>query len=399
MPPKKQEPARGLFARKDRWWLRVKLPGQGPAQRSTGARLDQVTLANSIAAMLDTLTEQREYELLRAAHAGKLPLLDLYADFCQRRLGETRNRMSDEDVEPYVAKWAAHMAKQGRPSERQQVRYINQLRVLVPEGEPLMRSKLTAAYVEELMGELEGVSDSTKRRYFDAFRAWYKFLRLRVDFPRSPFDGIEAPKNNAPRGMYWEWATVQTVLGKLEGEARIAMTLILGTGMECGAALATTAGDVQRAFQTVYARGTKDAKKRGYRSRDCFVRSWAWPVVEEHTREKIGLTPLFTITDEQLRDAFYRAQADAGVCTYETDKAGRRIYSGHHTIHDCRHTFCYLVLTGEDGDDRKDLQFCADQLGHGDTVMVSRIYAKYRIKERLAAQAAREAAQPQAVAQ
>ena len=54
-------------------------------------------------------------------------------------------------------------------------------------------------------------------------------------------------------------------------------------------------------------------------------------------------------------------------------------------VHDLRHCYCMMVMLGADGEPRMDLQWCADQLGHGDTTMVQRIYAKFRLRDRMRA--------------
>ena len=59
-----------------------------------------------------------------------------------------------------------------------------------------------------------------------------------------------------------------------------------------------------------------------------------------------------------------------------------------HTLHDCRHTYAVVRLTGQDGEPRADLQTIADQLGHADLQMISRVYARHRSAAQQAAEAA-----------
>ncbi|HEY2851207.1 MAG TPA: hypothetical protein VGJ18_00070 [Gemmatimonadaceae bacterium] len=134
--------------------------------------------------------------------------------------------------------------------------------------------------------------------------------------------------------------------------------------------------------RTLLAPGTKNAS----RSRYVVVDKWAWPYVEAQMKGKIGQAPLFSVRYEAVLDDFYSAQIAVGVAAAlpegitprSAGKKGVSVRGQFHTLHDCRHTYAVNRLTGDDGEPTRDLQFIADQLGHTDLQMVSRIYARHR---------------------
>lgn len=118
--------------------------------------------------------------------------------------------------------------------------------------------------------------------------------------------------------------------------------------------------------------------------------------------DKVGpSTKRFCLDNKRTLDAFYEAQIAAGYAAPLKDAEGRPLSvtearkakgvsfdDRFHTLHDCRHTYAIVRLTGQDGEPRADLQAIADQLGHVDLQMVSRIYARHRSEIQKAAEAA-----------
>jgi integrase len=70
----------------------------------------------------------------------------------------------------------------------------------------------------------------------------------------------------------------------------------------------------------------------------------------------------------------------------KSERTGKRLWGevdGLHTVHDARHTYCYVRMLGDDGEPRQDIKFCSAQLGHADEQMVMRIYNKTNLAQRL----------------
>jgi hypothetical protein len=93
--PKKVEPLKGVFLRGDVYWCRVRAPGREPTRRSLGAKIGEEQLANDRYLMLDTLLQQREYDLLEAVIDGTLEIADLHAKFLGKKLEEARADVGD----------------------------------------------------------------------------------------------------------------------------------------------------------------------------------------------------------------------------------------------------------------------------------------------------------------
>src|SRR5581483_5758831 len=253
-------------------------------------------------------------------------------------------------------------------------------------------SQFTEATLKAKLLELPQAA-STRRNYLVAWRLFYKYLRRQVPNLPNPFEYAEewAPDAPSPRSTYWEHSTVRQVLDRMSGEARIAMTLIFGSGMELGAALAMTGADVGRVDAAtrrcmVIAHGTKNSSRT---DRTIFVDAWATPVVQEHARLLLPSAPLWrSLTGDSLRDAFYAAQVASGLVLEPPRSAttAAKLWGevrGLHTIHDARHTFCVNRLLGLDGESRESIKYCSMQLGHADEQMVMRIYSKANLAERL----------------
>lgn len=189
------------------------------------------------------------------------------------------------------------------------------------------------------------------------------------------------PPASIPRAVYWDHETVIKVLDHMAAtenmrEAGRVMTVIFGTGMELGAALAMT-GSVG---STVLAHGTKNLYRR---NRVVFLSNWARKRFEPIVHST-GL--LFHITDQEVRAAFYQAQVDVGLVNEPPrSERGNKLWAkvAVHTIHDARHTYAVTKALGLDGEWRMSVKAVAHQLGYRDQQLVLRIYAKANIEERL----------------
>jgi hypothetical protein len=77
-----------------------------------------------------------------------------------------------------------------------------------------------------------------------------------------------------------------------------------------------------------------------------------------------------------LREIFYRAQVSAGLCEEPPlSEKGYPLWDSVdvHTIHDCRHSFAIYRALGLDGEQVRDNNHIAEQLGHANEVMAARI--------------------------
>jgi len=374
---------RGLYLNANRWWMRVR--GQ---QRSTGTATLKV--ANRIARMVRTLeAEHKAVDLLDAVRDRKLLLIDLYdafimGQFDEQRAELTRKAKPDTDLAPLVDQWAENLTRKSI-TPRTGRDYVRLARALFPEGEPFPASQLTEDYVERMLLAIPNVTDSTRRRYAAAWRLCVPFLGRRVPELADPFSfaGEWLPRNGASRTTWWTHAQTLTVLDRMSGEPRRAMALIFGTGMELGA-LRNLQHSHILADRTIVAPGSKNAYRRG---RTVICDAWAWAIFNEGRAPGFPTMPLFTATDNEIRNAFYTAQVDAQfIAPPERSAATRkRLWgdvAGLHHIHDARHTFAVVRLLGLDGEPKRTMKFVAANLGHADETMTMRIYSKAGVAQR-----------------
>lgn len=378
----------GLYKNGRFWWVRVRVPGQPPVPRSTGT--ENVKLASSIRNMVESMRHERgTLDLLRLAASGKIPLPDLYDYYATGTLGTLREKLDaagtdDPDVEPWVAKWdAEHLAIKGLNANTR-ADYVRHVRALLPAGVKVRRSALTEDAVKAALLALRDprgggeLASGTRHHYVASWRLFFKYARRRVPMPNPLEDADWLPSNSAPRSTYWDHPQVLSVLAQMRGQARDAMAIVFGTGMELGAVMALKGGDVGR-DKTLVAHGTKNESRAG---RTVIVSAWAWVFVPRFT---LPNAPLFTITSDAIRDEFYAAQVAAGVIDVPPrSETGGKLWKQvrPHTIHDARHTYAITKALGLDGEPRQSVKYVAHQLGHADEQMVLRIYGKTNVEER-----------------
>lgn len=399
--------ATGLYKNGSRWWMRVKSPSSGSVTpRSTGTK--DLAAANNIAAMIEGMNNHRtQWEWLDQAEKGDLPLDLLYDHHSAGTLAALRKAnedaattANDADLDPWVDRWAReHVANQSKVSPRHKAIYVRQVRAFIPKGERFPRSKLTEDYIKIRTGSLlhpqtgEPLSDTTRRQYADSLKRFCKYARRRVPLLADPFEDAEEwlPDANSARNIWWDHDTVLKVLSFMDGEAKDFMTLVFGTGMELGAALAMRGEHIGRnpGEKIVVAPGTKNAHRE---NRTIFVSEWAWPVIEDRAAGVARKASLWHDIDAagrgvEVRKAFYEAQVAAGMLDAPpvNKTTGKKLWHAvsPHTIHDARHSFCVIKLLGLDGEPRQSIRWCSMQLGHADETMVTRIYAKANLQERL----------------
>lgn len=361
------------------WWCRVRMEGE--AKRvSTGATEEAEALACRRRDLFEELVRREKHrDLLLGVMAGRVTLAELYHHYHNETLDTLRAQATSTNLEPLVETWLGALAADEAVRADTRKEYRQKVRSLMPEKKPFYANDLTPERVRTWLRGLtkasgEPVSTTTRRHYFDALRAFVRWLVAERDVWKvSPLAGMDVPKLGKPRDRHLTYAELIACLDAVAEPAhRHMLTLIAGTGMELSAAERVVPRGIMKAegdrAPAMWARGTKN----GYRDRIVFVRQWAWNRVGAAMRSAIGAAPVFDCSAPALRESWYEAQRIALGFTEEQ----------RHTIHDLRHTYCFMVLTGDDGEAVKDLQWCADQLGHADTIMVSRIYGRYRLAER-----------------
>lgn len=378
-----------MYLNGKRWWLRMRDPAGGYTRRSTGT--EHVKLANRIARMTESLYDERSHrDLYSAALVGTVTLPELYDAYAAGNMDRLRTDLErkavlDPDIEPFVDAWHNLDLKVRTLTEQSRLNYVRQVRALIPEGIPYPCSKFSEDNVKKVLMALD-VTDSTRRRYLAAWQLFCRFLRRRLPGVSDPFEHVKewAPDNAGARSNFWTHGQVLNVLNRMHGDARRAMALTFGSGMELGALLAMTHGDVL-GDRMVIAHGTKNEHRR---DRTIFVDRWAHDIFMSGLN-MLATTeaPLFSISEAELRKQFYTAQVEAGfIKEPELSPNGKKLWHSvnPHTIHDARHTFAITRMLGLDGEPKRTMKFVSLQLGHASEQMLQQVYARVNGENRLA---------------
>jgi integrase len=338
-------------------------------------------------------------DLLQRVFDGKLSVRALYDARVRGETSLLRTSSTDPDLAEHVADWHKWLTRRSRRpvNDRTADDYLRQLRTLIPEGKPFRRSKLTRAAVERWL-DGQRVSTSTRARHYAALRSFVKYLAKQDVVSRSVLSDVDAPSNAPARSKFMPFEQVKQVLAAMPTpEHRAFIALSFGSGLELGVLKTIRVADVvDPANRTLLAPGTKNIGRHRY----VIVDAWAWPYVERQIKDKTPNALLFDVHSDNARDEFYSAQIAVGlvaplpegVTPTNAHRIGVTLRGLFHTLHDCRHTYAVNRMTGDDGEPTRDLQFIADQLGHSDLQMVSRIYAKHRSRIQAKAEAAHRAA-------
>lgn len=335
------------------YWAWIRLRNDRRRRVSLGTRDRRV--AREIERTLRMLADHREWELLEAAADGTLSPGEVYDHERRNDLSALRARLNDADLADHVDPWLAWL--KGRVSSATAKKYLRQLRHLIPEEKPCLRSEMSRAKVTRALHELERrLSGSTVRQYH---AAWSSFFRYLVDIEvlrENPVRRVRLPRPNPPRER---WLPLDLSMRLVEAQPppyRALAALREGAGVEISAALSTRRRDVDRDRHIVHVHGTKNM----WRDRLVRVDDWAWPHLEEHIRNLLPDALLWGgITYDAALHAHRWACKALNIPDYQQ--------------HDARHS--YAVRHMKAGD---DVFLIANQLGHRDPSMVLKIYGKYR---------------------
>jgi site-specific recombinase XerC len=315
-------------------------------------------VAREIERMLDILHGRRDWQIIEAAARGPISVGELF-DYWRRGddgLTELRAKLGDVDLTQYVEPWTRWA--QRRANERTVADYRKQLRALAPEGAAFPRSTFTRRRVSEALAALE-CSGSTARRYLAAWSSFASYLLEQELIEANPVRSVKAPRENSPREVWFPLGDVVRLVDAQPEPFRALAALREGAGVEISAALRVRRRDVDLRRAVVQVSGTKNQ----WRSRPVLVDEWAMRRIADYVTAG-RFTP-----DAQLFAGISQRRA-WGV----QKKALRALQlEPGYRLHDARHS--YAVRQMKAG---VDPQLIANNLGHKDTVMLWRVYGRYR---------------------
>jgi len=347
------------FKHGKRFWTWVTLPNGGRKRVPLGT--DDRGVARAIEAMLRRLVGRREWALVESVVSGASSVGVLYDHWQEGEegLASFRRKLSDVDLNGFVEGWQSWVRR--RANARTAVKYLSQLRTLVPEEDPYPRSRLSRRVINESLAGLT-TSGSTARRYHAAWSSFAKYLVEIEVLESNPLRSITPPRNNPPRAHYLPLGEVQRLVEAQAEPYRALAALREGAGVEITPALAIRRRDLDEKTKSVQVHGTKNV----WRDRPVFVEAWAWPYLETAAKGK-------------LPDAFLFVEESGRVACYDAARASHRAavkalgLNPAYRMHDARHSFAVRCMKAG-----IDPQLIAGNLGHQDATMVLRIYGKYR---------------------
>lgn len=263
--------------------------------------------------------------------------------------------MDDVDLEPYVAKWQAELARRKKPNAETRQKYEKQVRRLLPKGKPFLRSRFTKQFIREW---LDGLGLGAPNRYRAALSSFAQYVAFEDVLPGNPVRLVPMAKENDPRLFYLVQLDAKRMVGLITDPRMKAFhAAMLATGMEISAA--KRIDPAKCTDGQAFAKGTKSGSRE--RTARVYERwQWAWKLalaeIEQHPD---GTLPFASITkkasNKALRDALKRAGLDE-----------------RYTQHDHRHTWGVQAIR-----DGLATHVVAYQLGHKNDTMVRRVYGRF----------------------
>lgn len=347
------------FLRGKTYWSRLSL--RDGARHRLSLRTTDADSATRLERMLATLADQHHWIVLDAVHSGAVTLGECWDAYSRNAIPKLERSIADGtrtlDLEPFVALWAEAMARKGRPSKPLQTKYLMQVRRLIPSGAVFPSEGFTTPALSVWLQGLKNVTQPN--RYQAALSRFARFLIERGILASNPLASVERAKESDPKIVSLYPEDVDRLLASVPDRDRPMHALMAATGVEWQAVTLALAGDIDLDKLTFRAKGTKT------HARDRVVsinRGPALAILRAYWR-KAGLMPTAPLFPKAAHGAVLRRLKDAcDACRVQ--RIG---------IHDWRHV--YAVQAVRDG---MPYHLIANQLGHTNTIMVQRVYGRFR---------------------
>lgn len=347
-----------MYVRNGVYWYRVWTP-MGSAKRVSLETRDAKT-ALAVEAWANDVRERLDrHGVLAAVVEGVLTLPQAYvlgeADAARYIAGlraDAADRvLTDADLDAW-GRWLAD--NQMRPAGV--VAYRMQVTLLWPS--PRRMSWLQPRTLITALDALD-VGVPTRNRYRSAVASLCTWLVRQGLLDTNPMPSVPGYANRPPRDMWYSTPDALKLLHALPPEQRGLEALMWACGWELAACMRATVGDIDLKAMTAYARGTKNSSRMRM---TVITESEAVPMIETLLRGKLPSAPIWP------------QGLGAGIMLARHKAAARAAGVPVSCLHDWRHSFAVKELKKG-----RPLEFVAQMLGHTNTVMVQRVYGKYRM--------------------
>lgn len=345
------------FLRGKFYSLYVPRESGGVVQRACGTTDAQ--LARKMGRMVDTLADQRRWDVLRALDARSLTLGEAYDAYVMNDLDgllARKARHSEPPVVLFIDAWlkTLHTAPRTRASYEQKVR------ALVPEG--LVPSQLTRGWVADQLGALPH-QPATVRQYAHALSLFLQYLADHDRITSNPAVRLRLPKGKSKRRVWKNADDDLRLVNCAPSPFREYFALVHATGADRDSALAMVRSDLDFATGTCHIPGTKSATRD---RRGVPIDAWALPILRKYVQGMLPDAPLFPgLTSRAVNAAHIEARTAAKLPDYQ--------------LRDARHSFAVRhILAGT------PLWMVSKYLGHANLAITAGVYADFDLEAALA---------------
>ncbi len=331
------------------YWITLRIRRGVYRKLSTESGDPQV--ARRIERAIRQCRDRRYFDILEALGAKEITPGDLYDASIAGDVTRVRAPRRDADIEPFVRQWLNDRERRGKTNA---YRYENEVRLLIPEGQPFPGEEFTRARIAEHLAPYE---HATFNRYRTIFMSFAAYLVEEGVLKENPVRAIRRRSDPRPRCVWYSQADARRVVEWIPSPVvRVAEALMAGGGLEWQAVERLMRSDVDLDNRRVFARGSKTLDRERY----CYImEDWAWQIIAKYVR---------------------RMRADRAVVRVSNvtvlkwhKKACKALGLQDSTLHDWRHTHAVTLRKRGVSD-----TVIAEQLGHHDTTQVAKIYGKFK---------------------
>jgi integrase len=344
------------FKRGKYWSLYVPRQSGGVVQRSTGTT--DANLAKRMGRMLDTLHDQRRWDVLRLIDRKAVTVgqaWDAYQRNGLDQLVACASKAEEPDALDFVYSWVRTM----RGAVRTRVSYEQKVRTLLGEGVRL--SDLTAGWLMDRLAELPHGA-ATVRQYAHAFSVFARYLVAHRQLSSNPVDTVPLPKGTKKRTVWKSAAEDRRLVDAAPDPFRSYFALVHATGAERDAALAMVRRDLDLTAAVAHIPGTKNANRD---RKGVPIEAWAVPILAAYCRGMLPDAPLFpTLNRRAVNQAHIDARTAAKLPGYQ--------------LRDARHSYAVrAILRGE------PIWKVSKWLGHANIGITASVYAAFDLEAAL----------------
>ncbi|MFY7948054.1 MAG: tyrosine-type recombinase/integrase [Gemmatimonas sp.] len=345
------------FQRGAYWSLYIPRRSGGVVQRATGTT--DKALADRMGRMVDTLADQRRWDVLEAIDAKTVTVGEAWDAYTMNGLDALMARLKAVKLVERVPAWVATLPN----APRTITSYEQKVRALLPTA--MLSTALTAGWINDAIAKLPH-SSGTRQQYLHALSLFVDYLVGHSVLPANPIHQrglVRRPRANKPRTVWHFEADDVRLVNAAPEPFRAYFALVHGSGAERDAALAMVRRDVDTTTWLLHIPGTKNAKRD---RRGVPLDAWARAIVGAHCKGLLHEAPLFpTLTSRTVNDAHIDARTAAKLPGYQ--------------LRDARHSFAIRhLIRGE------PLWKVSKWLGHSNEVITAKVYTQVELEKAMA---------------